>query len=100
MVAYAVSNVAFGSGQAVVNESGVATGGVTGAAGWPIKTEQAWLEERLPESVTVSVKLNVLDTDGVPERTPAEVSVKPAGRVPPRLKVNGAVPPDANSVCE
>ena len=42
----------------------------------------------------------MLETDGVPERTPAELSVKPVGRMPDWLNVNGAVPPDANRVCE
>ena len=45
-------------------------------------------------SLTCTVKLKVPKAVGVPERVPAEESVKPAGKAPVRrLKLYGAMPP-------
>ena len=47
-------------------------------------------------SVAVTVKLNVPAAVGVPDRTPAEVSVSPVGMAPTvTANVYGDVPPDA-----
>ena len=50
----------------------------------------------LSVAVTENVKLPV--AVGVPERTPALLSVKPAGKVPVLVNVRGAVPPVAATV--
>jgi hypothetical protein len=51
------------------------------------------------ESVATIVKLNVPAAVGVPERTPAGLSVRPGGSVPVEEKVCGATPPVAVKVC-
>ncbi len=52
-------------------------------------------------SATCTVKFDVLAADGVPLITPAELSDRPAGRLPAlTVHVFPPVPPVAVSVCE
>ncbi len=52
-------------------------------------------------SATCTVKFDVLAAEGVPLMTPAELSDRPAGRLPAlTVHVYPAVPPLAASVCE
>lgn len=53
------------------------------------------------ESSTVTVNVAEPTAVGTPERTPAVLKVKPAGKVPDEtLQVYGAVPPDAVKLAE
>ena len=55
----------------------------------------------VPESVTLTVKLDVPALVGVPVIWPLEESVRPAGRLPAAtLQLYGAVPPIALSAVE
>ena len=52
------------------------------------------------ESETRTTKLNVPGIEGAPTRTPVEVSVTPAGRLPPATDhERGEDPPVAVSIC-
>ncbi len=63
-----------------------------------IPTDLVW--EGLPLSVTVVVKLKVPLPVGVPEMTPVDDRLRPAGRLPEAIdQVYGEVPPLACRLC-
>jgi hypothetical protein len=62
-------------------------------------TEYCWLPVQLYVSVACTVKVNVPDKVGVPDSTPAVLSVRPFGNVPALLlNVYGLLPPLALTV--
>jgi hypothetical protein len=62
--------------------------------GMTMSTKDA-LALELSESVTVTVICSFVDTEGVPESTPAEESLRPVGSKETVLHVYGVLPPVA-----
>jgi hypothetical protein len=73
---------------------------MTGAAAAAMTIEKFWVASGLTPLVAVTVPVYVLATVGVPESTPADVSVTPAGSAPDVTVKLGAGVPVATYVCE